>query len=413
MTSIELSAALALIVAVIATSAWLIHRAKIKLLVDQVRSCDEAARNQEQLLLHADQRLRESFAMASREALASNSEAFLNLARASLGEFQVGATAELESRKLSVAQMVEPVREGLQRVGEMLQLLDRDRSSTQATLVQHLRHMAEAQQRLIGETELLGRALRTPHVRGQWGEMQLRRAVELAGMIEHCDFVVQHSIRTDLGLLRPDLVVHLPGKKVVVIDAKAPLGAYLEAMEAVDEKQRAVALERHAAQVRAHVTALASKDYSNEFPNAPDFVLLFLPGEAFFSAACERDPALIEDAVALGVIPASPTTLITLLKAVAFGWQQERIAERSEQIRDIGIELYDRVRTFTEHLDKLRRSLDSGVTAYNAAVGSLESRVLPSARRLSELGSLPEIKHLEPVCTATRVVSTSECLVAE
>lgn len=409
MTSTEVSVAVALIVAVIATSAWLIHRARIKLLVDQIRSSDDAARNQEQLLLQADQRLRESFAMASREALASNSEAFLNLARASLGEFQVGATAELESRKQSVAQMVEPVREGLQRVGEMLQLLDRDRSSTQATLVQHLRHMAEAQQRLIGETELLGRALRTPHVRGRWGEMQLRRAVELAGMIEHCDFEEQHTVRTDIGRLRPDVVVHLPGSKVVVVDAKAPLGAYLEAIEADDEKQRAALLERHAAQVRAHVTALSSKDYSNEFPNAPDFVLMFLPGETFFSAACQSDPSLIEDAVALGVIPASPTTLITLLKAVAYGWQQERIAQRSEQIRDIGIELYDRVRTFTEHLDKLRRSLDSGVSAYNAAVGSLENRVLPSARRLSELGNLPEIKHLEPVCTATRL-STRECL---
>ncbi len=366
------------------------------------------------LVERAEQQLRDAFATLSQKALAANSQAFLDLARTSLTDFQHGAQADLEARRQSIDQLVKPVHEGLRRVDEKLQLIDRERAASHASLEQHLRLMAADQQKLAGETETLVRALRVPHVRGQWGEMQLKRVVELAGMTEHCDFVEQTRIQTDDGPLTPDLVVHLPGKKVVVVDSKAPLAAYLDAMESTDDDQRAGHLDRHAKQVRAHIEALAGKDYANEFAEAPNFVVLFLPGEAFFSAACQRDPGLIEFAVSQGVIPASPTTLITVLKAVAYGWQQERIAENAEQIRDLGQVLYERMRTVAEHLAKVRKGLEMAVGAYNNAVGSIESRVLPSVRKLRELGvgAGDEVEVLEPVDSLPRLLAAPELAAA-
>jgi DNA recombination protein RmuC len=398
-----------------AASVWYVTRSRIRRLSAQNAEEEAAAKEREAVSGQAELRMREAFAAASRDALEANSRVFLDLARVSMSEFQQGARTDLESRQQSIDRMVGPVNEGLQRMDAALRLLDRDRTTTQATLVEHLRHMALDQQKLVGETETLVRALRTPHVRGQWGEMQLRRAVELAGMLEHCDFATQQTVQTEDGRLRPDLIVNLPLGKVVVVDAKAPLYAYLEAMEVADEHQRARLIDRHAAQVRAHIDALAAKDYSNQFPNAPDFVVLFLPGEAFFSAACERDPAIVDYAIGLGVIPASPTTLITLLKSVAYGWQQERIAERAEEIRDLGIELYERVGTFAEHIAKVRKGLDGAVCAYNSAVGSLETRVLPTARRLREIGGngTAEIAVLEMVVNVPRFPATSELGIVE
>ena len=412
--------ALTLVVVIVAGvlwagAVWYATRVQIAALRSRLSEQEAAAKHNEALTQQAEIRMREAFAAASHEALKTNNEVFLNLARASMSEFQQGARRDLESRQQSIDRLVAPVNDGLQRMDAALHVLERDRAATQATLVEHLRHMTIDQEKLVRETEALVRALRTPNVRGQWGEMQLRRTVELAGMLEHCDFAEQQTVRTADGSVRPDLVIHLPLNKVVIVDAKAPLSAFLEAAEEADDERRQRLLDRHASQVRSHIEALARKDYSDEFSHAPDFVVLFLPGEAFFSAACERDPALVDFAIEQGVIPASPTTLITLLKAVAYGWQQERIAERAEEIRDLGIELHDRVSTFADHIGKMRRGLDSVVCAYNSAVGSLESRILPTARRLREYAGnrSSEIPVLEPVANVPRLPAAPEFELAE
>jgi DNA recombination protein RmuC len=363
----------------------------------------------------AEAKLREAFAALSAQALQANNRAFLDLAKASMGEFQQAAKSDIEGRQLAIDQLVKPMQEGLQRVDEKLQAFDKERAISAASLQEHLRSMAEAQQQLTGETQMLVRALRAPQVRGQWGELQLKRVVELAGMLEHCDFVEQETVQGDNGRLRPDLIVRLPGEKVVVVDSKAPLSAYLDAMEATDDDERGLFLDQHAKQVRNHVSTLASKDYANQFTEAPDFVVMFLPGEAFFSAACQRDPRLIEFALSRGVIPASPTTLVTVLKAVFYGWQQERVARNTEQIRDAAMDLYARMRTIGEHLLRVKKGLEGAVNAYNAAVGSLETRALPAARRLRALGVGPgeEIEILEPIDASPRLAAAAELVAGD
>jgi DNA recombination protein RmuC len=263
------------------------------------------------------------------------------------------------------------------------------------------------QRNLQVETQHLVNALRTPHVRGSWGEIQLRRVVEMAGMVEHCDFQEQVATEGEDGRLRPDMIVRLPGGKSIVVDSKAPLDAYLRAMEAVDEVERQRFLEQHARQVRTHIAQLAAKSYWKQFPDAPDFVVMFLPGESFFSAACQCDPALVDTAVSESVIPASPTTLITLLRTVQFGWRQERLAENAEEISLLGQELHERLRKFSEHLAASGRGLERAIASYNDAIGSFESRVMVSARKFRELGAATgaEVEALAPVTTSLREVN--------
>ena len=344
-----------------------------------------AARGREIEQTQSDERLRDAFGMLSAEALRRNNEAFVAMAEARLGTAKQAADGDLAARQLAIETMVTPLRATLDKVQEQLQLVERTRAGSQATLMEQIGTMRQTSEQLRTETAQLVTALRAPQVRGRWGEMQLERAVEAAGMTEQIDYVTQASTTTDEGTLRPDMVVKLVGGKNVVVDSKVAFAGYLEAMEARDEATRALRLKAHARHMREHIDSLAAKAYWERFAPSPEFVVCFVPADAFLDAALREDPTLLEHAFARDIVVATPSTLVALLRTVAYTWRQDALAANAAEVHQLGRELYQRISTMGGHIDKLGRAIGSAVGSYNQTVASLESRVLVTARKMTEL----------------------------
>lgn len=344
--------------------------------------------------------LENSFSTLSQQALKLNNENFLTLAKEKLSQFQIQAEANLDKKEKSIETLLQPIQTALKQTEEQIQSIEKDRKESFGSLSQHLKIINETQSDLRLETQNLVQALRRPEVRGQWGELTLKRIAELAGMVDHCDFYEQQQSETNDSRMRPDMIVRMPDQRELIIDAKTPLDAYLNAIQTTEIEIREQSLARHARNVRERMRELSSKAYWSQFKHSPDFVVLFIPGEQFLSAALEQDPQLLEDALKNKVILATPTSIVALLRAVAFGWRQIAVAENAEKIRELGEDLYHRLATFAEHLHKLGKNLDLSVEQYNKAIGSLDRQVLSGARKFTELGiekkkPIPELRIVE------------------
>ncbi len=361
----------------------------------------------------AQKKLSDAFKALAAEALKSNNQSFLQLAKTNLETFQKSAQTDLDQRRKSIDELVKPVKLSLDKFDVKLQDVEKARVDAYRGITEQVKTLAQSNKDLKGETSELVNALKKPQVRGRWGEMQLRRVVELAGMLDHCDFHEQQVGDSNDTRLRPDMVVHMAGNKTIIIDSKAPLAAFLEAVEAKDDEARAERLRAHARNVRARVEELGKKSYFEQFDDTPELVVLFLPGEALFSAAMEHDPHLIEMSAKMKVMISSPTTLITMLKAVYHGWRQERLAENAREISDLGKELFDRLATMSGHLAKLGKGLQSATDYFNKTVVTFETRVMVSARRFKELDAAPadgKLDEIQPIEIATRGVQVSEAI---
>jgi DNA recombination protein RmuC len=369
-----------------------------------------AAQERSESFRRVTEELAEKFKALSRDALKDNNQSFLDLATATLGRFQENARGELELRQKAIDQLVKPLTESLGKVDDKIGEMEKARAGAYSELREQVRALATSQLQLQNETGNLVKALRTPHIRGRWGEIQLRRVVELAGMLQYCDFTEQATVTSEDARIRPDVIVRLPGGRTIVVDAKVPFEAFYESISTTNDDVRRERLTEHARLVRTHISALSKKSYWETVQPTPEFVLLFLPGENFYSAALEFDPKLIEDGVNQGVIIATPTTLIALLKAVSYGWRQEQMAANAQEVSKLGKDLYDRLRKFTEHFADIGKGLDRALESYNKGVGSLEARVLVTARKFKERGALAgeEIETMEPIDKSARALSLDE-----
>jgi DNA recombination protein RmuC len=399
--------------------AWLAMRPRQKRSAEDIAALETRIKNQDSLQQEreiafeaANAQLTRAFSELANQSLKSNSENFLRLAEQNLGAQQEKATHDLGEREKAVENMVKPIQKALEAAQKQISELEKARSEAYGSIRSQLGAMQDSQNSLRQETQNLVNALRRPEVRGRWGEITLRRLVELAGMVEHCDFQEQvHSVGEG-QIIRPDMIVRMPDKRELVVDVKTPLDAYLEAVEAENDTQRKLGLERHAKNVRAHIRMLASKTYWDQFDESPEFVILFIPGDQFLSAALNEEPDLIEYALSKQIILATPTSLVALLKAVAYGWRQLALADNAKEIRVLAEDLYGRLATFVGHMNRVGRQLASSVDHYNKAVGSLERNVLPGARKFVELGvhekkAIEKLESLDPV-PRTMIESSSD-----
>ncbi len=387
----------------------MIHKSKNVELISSLEYERKQSLEKVQVLEEAQARLTDTFRRLSSEALSANNQSFLHLANTALTKFQETARMDLGQRQQAIVEMMQPVHHALLKVDGKMGELEKERVGSYEALRQQVADLVNTQKELRSETSNLVKALRTPNVRGQWGEMQLKRVVEMAGMISHCDFVEQASTTNEGGRVRPDMIVNLPGGKKIIVDAKAPLSAYLEALEAKDDVTRQQKMADHARQVRTHIRNLSQRAYWDQFSDTPEFVVLFLPGETFFSAALESDPSLIEVGVKEKVILATPTTLIALLRAVAYGWRQESITESTRVISELGKELYKRVSDMGEHFSRLGKHLSQSVDCYNQTLGTLERRVLVTTRKFKEIDSVDGvIEDLTPIDNQPRPIQSLE-----